>query len=249
MRALVGKGALDADATRDATLAVWFAKTAFWSGGKASLVDERIAAARALSPGAEAERTLLRLELRNRTAARQWGRLDRAFTGQSDASLRGDFAIWHEALNASKRGGAPGDQIVRWYERLAPLAPERSRETLELGLAEALLAAGRAPDAAAQAEALIQGDRYWADAWIVYADALDGAGDHEGALRAWRRIVDGTETGTDPWVDAKLRAAEAARKVNDAPAACRALEGLADVELSQSANRRLQSVGAGCGAP
>lgn len=249
VRVLIRSGELAADPSRDATLAVWAAKTAFWGGEKAARVDEKIGAARALSPGSEALRTLLRLELRNRVKVRQWKSLDRSFVRASDDAIRRDFAIWHEGLNASKLGGAPKGQVVRWYERMTPLSPERSRETLALGHAEALVAADRAPDAVSRAEALIEGDRYWADAWIVYADALDRSGDHQSALGAWRRIAEGTESGTGPWVDAKLRAAEAARKVGDTAAACRALEGLDEIELSASAQRRLGSVDAGCATP
>lgn len=246
VRQLIASGAIEPDATRDATLAVWAAKTAFWGGSSASQVDARIAEARAAKPGEQGEKTLLRLELRNRVRAKQWKQLDAMFGARSDAALRADFAIWHEGLNAAKRGGAPKPQIVAWYERMTPLAPERSRETLALGTAEALLAAGRPGDAAARAEGLIQGDRYWADAWIVYAKALDQAGDNEGALVAWQRISAGTESGTGPWVEAKLRSAEAAHRLGDARGACRAVDGLEDAELSDAARRRLAAASQGC---
>ncbi len=248
VQALMAAGKIQPEPARDATIAVWAAKTSFWGGGKAAEIDARIAEARSANPGAQGEKTLLRLELRNRVRARQWKRLDAMFARRSDAVLRRDFPIWNEGLNAAKRGGAPKAQIVAWYQRLTPLAPERSRETLALGQAEALLAAGRADDAVAQAEGLIQGDRYWADAWIVYAKALDQAGDNEGAFRAWRRISDGTESGTGPWVEAKLRAAEAARRLDDSGSACRAIDGLADAELNANAKRRLDAASAGCAA-
>ncbi len=249
VQGLIAGGTIAPDPGRDATIAIWDAKSAFWGGDGAAAVDRKIASARATAVGAEGERTLLRLELRNRVRAKQWRALAAAFDARSDAALRGDFAIWHEALNAAKRGGAPADQIVVWYERLTPLAPERSRETLALGSAEALLAAGRAAAAAEQAQQLIQGDKYWADAWIVYAKALDGAGDSAGALAAWQRISAGTESGTGPWVEAKLRAAEAAQRLGDARGACRAVVGLDDAELSGAAQRRFESAAAGCGAP
>jgi thioredoxin-like negative regulator of GroEL len=247
VRSLIASGAIEKDPDRDATIAVWAAKTAYWSGAEAAEVDARIAEARSSKPSVESERTLLRLELRNRVRARQWRQLDAMFAKRSDAALRRDFPIWHESLNAAKRGGAPKPQIVSWYERLALLSPKRSRETLALGHAEALLAAGQAEDAAAQAEGLIQGDRYWADAWIVYAKALDRSGDDEGALQAWRRISDGTDSGTGPWVEAKLRAAEAARRLDDPGSACRAIDGLSDAELSAKAKGRLAAASAGCG--
>ncbi len=246
---LIAAGTIAPDSTRDATIAIWDAKSAFWGGEGAAAVDRKIATARGAGVGAEGERTLLRLELRNRVRAKQWKALDSAFGARSDTALRGDFAIWHEALNAAKRGGAPPAQIVSWYQRLTPLAPERSRETLALGSAEALLAAGRPADAAASAQTLIQGDRYWADAWIVYAQALDGAGDDAGALAAWQRISAGTESGTGPWVEAKLRAAEAAQRMGDASGVCRAVVGLEEAELSAAAQRRFETASAGCARP
>lgn len=246
VRALVARGKLAADPERDTTLQLWSAKSTYWSGGKPDQVDARIREARAASPGAEGERTLLRLELRNRVRARQWTRLDQMIEKRSEAALRRDFAIWHEGLNAAKRGRAPKQQIVRWYARLASVAPEKSRETLSLGHAEALLAAGQPGDAVKQAEALIQGDRYWADAWIVYAEALEKSGDDKAAFSAWRRISDGTESGTTPWADAKLRAAEVARRQNDASSACAAIDGLEEAELGAAAQRRLAKAAEGC---
>jgi len=246
---LVRGGKLAPDPHRDATFAVLRAKAAYWAGRPNSDVARRIATARKAQPGGDAEQSLLRLELRNGVRARAWPELESVLAAQSDAELRGSFSIWHEALVGSERAGAPATLRLAFYERLLPLAPAASHDTVALGHARALLDAGRSEEAAVRARALTEGDSQWADAWILYAEALDAGEDWEAALGAWSKVAGGLETGTEPWVEAKLRAAEAARHLDDLARACRALRELSSETVDAKDRPRFDAVSEGCEQP
>ncbi len=243
---LIGQGRLDPDPSRDATFAVLRAKAAYWAGGSYQSVEARIAEARKARPDAAGQRSLLRLELRNRIRARAWPALAAMLQGSSDAELSDNFSIWHEALLGVERRQGPSDLRLAFYRRLEPLAPEKSRDTLALGHARALLDAGQAEAAAVRARALTERDSKWADAWILYAEALDAREDWEASFGAWSRVAGGLEAGTEPWVEAKLRAAEAARRLDDLARACKALRDLTAQAVGDQRRRRFDAASQGC---
>jgi tetratricopeptide (TPR) repeat protein len=252
VQALITAGRLAPEPGRDATLAVFRAKAAAWSGDAASDVLARVEAAAAL-PGLEASdrRALDRLRFRALARAGRFAELARARDARSDSEIRRDWPLWREVLAQLEARPAPPETLLPWYARLEPLAPAASRDDLSLEYARALLAAGRADVAVPRARSLALADPSWGDAWILYARALDATGADEDAYLAWSKVAGGVETGSSRWVDATLAAAAAARRLGEPERACRdaaELERRAP-DLSERQSAQLAGFAAACPPP
>ncbi len=85
--------------------------------------------------------------------------------------------------------GRKGDAAasVEHYRRAVELTPDTdaNRPVLRLYLAEALMAAGRHGDAAAEAQAVLDGRPAEHQAWIILGKARHAAGDGDGAAQAF----------------------------------------------------------------
>lgn len=249
VRDLIAAGRLAPEPKRDATLAVFRAKAAAWSGEAAFAVLAKVEAAEEL-PGLDTagRRALLRLRLRALARAEDFGGLANALAARSDGEIRADWPIWSEALARLDALPAPPETRCAWYARLEPLAPDGARDDLSLGYARALLAGGRAGDALPRARALALAQPSWGDAWLLYARALDATGDDEEAYRAWRKVADGVEAGSSRWVEATLAAAGAARRLGDSERVCRSVSALTRQapELDEHQRVGLETAAAGC---
>jgi hypothetical protein len=252
VRDLIAAGRLDSEPKRDATLALFRAKAAAWSGDTAGGVLERVEAAEAL-PGLDAagRRALLRLRLRVLVRAGEFAELAGVLTARSDGEIRGDWPIWSEALDRLAARPAPPETLRAWYARLEPLAPASARDDLALEYARVLLASGHADAALPRARALAVADPSWGDAWLLYARALDAAGSAEDAHQAWQKIAGGVEPGSSRWVEAIFAAADASGRLGDRERACRSLAALERraADLSDRQRARLENAAAGSGCP
>jgi hypothetical protein len=249
LQQLIAAGRLDPEAARDATFAVFRAKAAAATGAAPSEVFALLAAAEALpDQDAAGMRAIARLRLHTLVRAQRFAELATALGARSDAEIRSDWPLWLETLTQLEAQPAPPQTLLAWYERLAPLAPDASRDDLALGRGRALLAAGRAEDAVAAAQALTGANPSWGDAWLLQARALDATAADAEAYRTWSKVAAGVEVGSARWVDANLGAAEAARRLGDHERACLTVAVLADgtQPLGERQTARLARIRAEC---
>lgn len=252
LHGLSGAGRLAPDPRRDATLAVLRAKAADWTGEAPDAVLSLVEAASS-SPGLEPaeRRALLRLRLRSLARAGRRAQLDALLTARSPAEIRDEWRIWRETLAALAAARAPADTLLRWYERLGPLAPRELAFDFALDRTRALLDLGRAADARAAAQALVDARPDSGDARLLRARALDATGARAEAAQAWLEIAARVEAGQPTWVRAQLAAAAASRAAGDPAAACRSVRALRDARPEPDAELRAQldELGAGCAPP
>jgi len=132
----------------------------------------------------------------------------RAGPAEAAALLDEAIALW--------RGPAFGDQADLDCVRAEARRLEERRIGAREARAAALLAAGRAADAVAAAEALVTDEPLREGAWSVLVDALAAADRPAEALRAYRRAADAlAEAGLEP--SARLRESERAVLAGDGP--------------------------------
>ena len=217
--ALIAAGRLAADRERDLPLSLLAAKAAFWSGAPGREVTERIAAVRSYDPDRDGAvwRALLRLELRLLRRERQWSEIEARLLGRGDAELRSELPLWREVLEALDGDrAAPATLRLAGYQRVLSSARGKTqRRDLAPGHIAALLDTGRAAEAVSAARRLTEAEPDWAEAWILYARALEAAGDDAGALRAWAEVAEGIAVDTGPGVEARLRVAELALRLGE----------------------------------
>ena len=161
----------------ESVLSVLRAKAARWSGAPPAEIRAHVAQARTRArDDPESLRALQELELRVIVETADFAGFSSLLAGHGDAGIRSDFPLLYEALLELEERGAPAALRLAAYTRLASHAPPAERPDVELGLARALLDHGDAAEALQRAQALVDADPGWGDAWWIYARALDASG-------------------------------------------------------------------------
>jgi hypothetical protein len=233
VRKLVGEGRLDADPARAAVLAVIRAKAYGWSGEAPNTVLEAVSLAEKSQksvPGAAAD--LLRLRLAMLTRAGRFGDVEKLFSKRRDKSILNDWKIWFEALDrleSQKKPRAPAKTVASVGARVATIRGFPALDQAEIIQAKALLRAGDPERAVTVARHVIDRGSPSGPAWVLYANALESAGNFEKATHAWRSMLTGLDEGTTYWLDAQLGVARSAHASGHFRLSCLAIDDAAAI--------------------
>ncbi|MBP8926253.1 MAG: hypothetical protein KBG75_10370, partial [Pseudomonadales bacterium] len=119
--------------------------------------------------------------------------------------------------------------------------PDLQRQILLMRY-RALAALGRHDEAFAVATDMVGRFAESGDAWQIYAEGAEGAGDGFAAERGWAKIAGAVPMGSDHWIEATLRRVALLTQAEGAqPQHCALLDGTAVYRgrMNESAGREL----------